>query len=223
MMIVSKKTLADQGQLNKNVILWAIDIGSELALLNRPMTVRQNSENMMVEYIDDITPEEIEAGKQAVKEYCMSNNIMDMYYNFLIATTQESDKLSILKEKKKHEIQSNRDRALEYGMVYNGHTFQTREKDKLNINGAVTNLMLDIQSGLGAITEIIWIDINDERVTFNPQEFLHFASMVTYNTQEITFKANVLKAKIEAVKTIEELEKIQWDDDPVKTTSQKKR
>ncbi|QPX65642.1 hypothetical protein [Campylobacter phage CJLB-10] len=220
-MIISKKTLADQGQLNKNVILWAIDIGSELALLNRPMTVRQNSENMMVEYIDDITPEEIEAGKQAIKEYCISNNIMDIYYDFLIATTQESNKLDILKEKKRYEIQSNRDKALENGIVYNGHTFQTREKDKLNINGAVTNLMLDIQSGTNSVSEIIWIDINDEKVTFNPQEFLKFASMVTYNTQEITFKANVLKAKIEAAKTIEELEKIQWDDS-VKTT-QKKR
>ncbi|QPX63675.1 putative receptor binding protein assembly chaperone [Campylobacter phage F356] len=220
-MIISKKTLADQGQLNKNVILWAIDIGSELALLNRPMTVRQNSENMMVEYIDDITPEEIEAGKQAIKEYCISNNIMDIYYDFLIATTQESNKLDILKEKKRYEIQSNRDKALENGIVYNGHTFQTREKDKLNINGAVTNLMLDIQSGTNSVSEIIWIDINDEKVTFNPQEFLKFVSMVAYNTQEITFKANVLKAKIEAVKTIEELEKIQWDDS-VKTT-QKKR
>ncbi|QPX63171.1 putative receptor binding protein assembly chaperone [Campylobacter phage F358] len=220
-MIISKKTLADQGQLNKNVILWAIDIGSELALLNRPMTVRQNSENMMVEYIDDITPEEIEAGKQAIKEYCISNNIMDIYYDFLIATTQESNKLDILKEKKRYEIQSNRDKALENGIVYNGHTFQTREKDKLNINGAVTNLMLDIQSGTNSVSEIIWIDINDEKVTFNPQEFLKFTSMVAYNTQEITFKANVLKAKIEAAKTIEELEKIQWDDS-VKTT-QKKR
>ncbi|QPX64333.1 putative receptor binding protein assembly chaperone [Campylobacter phage F361] len=220
-MIISKKTLADQGQLNKNVILWAIDIGSELALLNRPMTVRQNSENMMVEYIDDITPEEIEAGKQAIKEYCISNNIMDIYYDFLIATTQESNKLDILKEKKRYEIQSNRDKALENGIVYNGHTFQTREKDKLNINVAVTNLMLDIQSGTNSVSEIIWIDINDEKVTFNPQEFLKFASMVAYNTQEITFKANVLKAKIEAAKTIEELEKIQWDDS-VKTT-QKKR
>lgn len=222
-MIISKKTLADQGQLNKNVILWAIDIGSELALLNRPMTVSQNSENMMVEYVDDITPEEIEAGKQAIKEYCISNNIMDIYYDFLIATTQESNKLDILKEKKRYEIQSNRDKALENGIVYNGHTFQTREKDKLNINGAVTNLMLDIQSGTNSVSEIIWIDINDEKVTFNPQEFLKFTSMVAYNTQEITFKANVLKAKIEAAKTIEELEKIQWDDDPVKTTSQKKR
>ncbi|AEA86456.1 hypothetical protein NCTC12673_gp112 [Campylobacter phage NCTC12673] len=220
-MIISKKTLADQGQLNKNVILWAIDIGSELALLNRPMTVRQNSENMMVEYVDDITPEEIEAGKQAIKEYCISNNIMDIYYDFLIATTQESNKLDILKEKKRYEIQSNRDKALENGIVYNGHTFQTREKDKLNINGAVTNLMLDIQSGTNSVSEIIWIDINDEKVTFNPQEFLNFTSMVAYNTQEITFKANVLKAKIEAAKTIEELEKIQWDDS-VKTT-QKKR
>ncbi|RTH89216.1 hypothetical protein C3I33_09465, partial [Campylobacter jejuni] len=79
-MIVSKKTLNNQGELNKNVIDWAIEVKSELALLDRELKIdtdRSNENNVF--YIDDITPEEIQAGTQAVKEYCLANNLMDLY------------------------------------------------------------------------------------------------------------------------------------------------
>ena len=118
--------------------------------------------------------------------------------------------LELAKQEKLAEIRAKRDSLLEGGIEYQGHTFQTREKDKLNINGAVTNLVLDMQS-TKSISEIIWIDINDERVSFTPNDFLIFASSVAYQTQEITFKANTLKASIEAAKSVEEVQKIIWE------------
>lgn len=118
--------------------------------------------------------------------------------------------LELAKQEKLAEIRAKRDSLLEGSIEYKGHTFQTREKDKLNINGAVTNLMLDMQSAK-SISEIIWIDINDEKVSFTPSDFLVFASSVAYQTQEITFKANTLKASIEAAKSVEEVQKIIWE------------
>lgn len=118
--------------------------------------------------------------------------------------------LELAKQEKLAEIRAKRDSLLEGSIEYKGHIFQTREKDKLNINGAVTNLILDIQS-TKSISEIIWIDIHDERVSFTPNDFLIFASSVAYQTQEITFKANTLKASIEAAKSVEEVEKIVWE------------
>ncbi|MBF7047916.1 DUF4376 domain-containing protein [Campylobacter volucris] len=120
-----------------------------------------------------------------------SSNIFHIRYKVL------EKSLNALKEIKLDEIRAKKDEALESGIVYNEHTFQTSQKDKLNINGAVTNLMLDIQSGTNSISEITWIDINDEKVTFTPQDFLKFASAVAYHTQEITFKANMIKEKIQ--------------------------
>ncbi|WP_139451845.1 DUF4376 domain-containing protein [Campylobacter armoricus] len=120
--------------------------------------------------------------------------------------------LEELKTIKLDEIRVKKEEALDSGIVYNEHTFQTREKDKLNINGAVTNLMLDMQSKTNLISEIIWIDINDEKVTFTPQDFLKFASMVAFHTQEITFKANTLKEKVEQAKSEQDLEAIVWED-----------
>ena len=118
--------------------------------------------------------------------------------------------LELAKQEKLAEIRVKRDSLLEGSIEYKGHIFQTREKDKLNINGAVTNLVLDMQS-TKSISEIIWIDINDERVSFTPNDFLIFASSVAYQTQEITFKANTLKASIEAAKSVEEVQKIIWE------------
>ncbi len=119
--------------------------------------------------------------------------------------------LANAKQTKLEEIRLKRDSLLEGGIEYQGHTFQTREKDKLNINGAVTNLMLDIQSGQNSISEIIWIDSEDEKVSFTPQDFLIFASSVAFHTQEITFKANALKARVESALSVEEVEEIVWE------------
>lgn len=134
-----------------------------------------------------------------------SSNIFHIRYKVL------EKSLNALKEIKLDEIRAKKDEALESGIVYNEHTFQTSQKDKLNINGAVTNLILDIQSGTNSISEITWIDINDEKVTFTPQDFLKFASAVAYHTQEITFKANMIKEKIQQANSKEELEGIKWE------------
>lgn len=205
-MYISKKFLSDIGSLNKNAISWAISSSTSIALVNRSLSVDEQGN-----FIDDITPEEIQAGTQAVKEYCLTNNNMDLYYEYALNTASESEKLNIIKEKKKFEIQTKRDTALESGFIFKDHTFQTREKDKLNINGVVANILLDMQSGTNSITEITWIDSNDEKVNFTPQEFLTFVSKVAEYTQEVIFKANVLKEKINSAKTVKYVDEIKWD------------
>lgn len=205
-MHISKKFLSDIGELNKNAISWAIEVKTQLALIDRTLNVNEDGD-----VIDDIAPEEIQAGTQAVKEYCLSNDCTNLYYEYALNTASESEKLNIIKEKKKFEIQTERDAALESGFTFKEHTFQTREKDKLNINGMAANILLDMQSGTNSITEITWIDLNDEKVNFTPQEFLTFVSKVAEYTQEIIFKANVLKEKINSAKTVKAVDKIKWE------------
>ncbi|EPY8037431.1 DUF4376 domain-containing protein [Campylobacter coli] len=216
-MIVIKNNGSILESLNIETIKDIIEKNNILAIVNRVLSYKENrveiegSDNYIENiYQDDITPEEIQAGTQAVKEYCLTNNLMDLYYEYALNTASESEKLNIIKEKKKFEIQTKRDAALESGFVFKGHTFQTREKDKLNINGMTSNILLDIQSGTNSITEITWIDLNDEKVNFTPQEFLTFVSKVTEYTQEVIFKANVLKEKINSAKTVKSVDKIKW-------------
>ncbi|OEV68722.1 hypothetical protein AJM72_00955 [Campylobacter jejuni] len=219
-MITTKFNGNQYFDLNENIIKthinnqWVIAfVTRELSFKKEKITLTSNETIIEIdkEFIDDITEEEIQAGTRAIKDYCLANNNMSLYFEYLLAISKENEKLSALKEKKKYEIQIKRDEALQGGLIYKEHTFQTREKDKLNINGAVTNLMLDMQSGLGSIKELIWIDMNDEKVSFTPNEFLDFASKVAFHTQEITFKANVLKEKIEKAQNEEELDLISWE------------
>lgn len=217
-MIVIKNNGSILENLNKEIIKDVTAKNSILAIVNRALNYKENrveiegsDDYIEFEYQDDITPEEIQAGTQAVKEYCLANNNMDLYYEYVLNTASESEKLNIIKEKKKFEIQTKRDIALESGFIFKDHTFQTREKDKLNINGMVANILLDIQSGTNSITEITWIDLNDEKVNFTPQEFLTFVSKVTEYTQEVIFKANALKEKINSAKTVKAVDKIKWD------------
>lgn len=141
---------------------------------------------------------------------CNITKLPDGNYNVVFNKPSDDIILQKAKENKLYEIRQERDNALNGGYLYNSHTFQTREQDKLNINGAVTNLMLDMQSSSNTITEIIWIDINDEKVIFTPQDFLNFASKVAYHTQEIIFKANTLKDRVNQAQTLEELNLIVW-------------
>ena len=162
-----------------------------------------DSQNQIWAYEDYVPQEEIKEGLTPITQE-----------EFERLTTppppSAEELLELAKQEKLAEIRAKRDSLLEGSIEYKGHIFQTREKDKLNINGAVTNLILDIQS-TKSISEIIWIDIHDERVSFTPNDFLIFASSVAYQTQEITFKANTLKASIEAAKSVEEVQKIIWE------------
>ena len=162
-----------------------------------------DSQNQIWAYEDYVPQEEIKEGLTPITQE-----------EFERLTTppppSAEELLELAKHEKLAEIRAKRDSLLEGSIEYKGHIFQTREKDKLNINGAVTNLILDIQS-TKSISEIIWIDIHDERVSFTPNDFLIFASSVAYQTQEITFKANTLKASIEAAKSVEEVQKIIWE------------
>ncbi|MCR8685998.1 DUF4376 domain-containing protein [Campylobacter sp. 1569] len=158
-----------------------------------------------------VSEEELPSFDEKSQELVRKEEFDELSNIFHIKYEVRQKSLEELKTIKLDEIRAKRDEALESGLIYNEHTFQTREKDKLNINGAVTNLMLDI-SGTNSISEIIWIDINDEKVTFTPQDFLKFASMVAYHTQEITFKANALKERIEQTKSEQDLEAIAWEE-----------
>lgn len=231
-MIVTKEIGTNyEKQLDANIILYHINENKIIAEINRELTYTSEDQALpdgsitkVFNYVDDITPEEIQAGTQTVKEYCLANDCINLYYEYMLAITEADKQLPILKEQKHNEIKVKQNNLIEGTIVFEGNTFQTRQIDKINISGKVSEIMLDKVQQSQKITNVNWININNDHVTFTVDKFLAFAVAIAKQTETITFKANVLKAKIEAAKTIEELEKIQWDDDPVKSkiTSQKK-
>ena len=102
-MIVIKNNGSILENLNNEILKDIISKNNTLAIVNRALSYKENRveiegsddyvENI---YQDDITPGEIQAGTQAVKEYCLANNLMDLYYEYALNTASESEKLNII-------------------------------------------------------------------------------------------------------------------------------
>lgn len=92
-MYISKKFLSDIGSLNKNAISWAISSSTSIALVNRSLNINENNE-----YIDDITSEEVQSGTQAVKEYCLENNELELLKQYLPLVLSGEELLNEIKE-----------------------------------------------------------------------------------------------------------------------------
>ncbi|EPN6889349.1 hypothetical protein ACT2WX_001635 [Campylobacter coli] len=92
-MFLSKKFLSDIGELNKNSISWAIEVKTQLSLIDRTLNVNEDGD-----FIDDITPEEIQAGTKAVKEYCLENNELELLKQYLPLVLSDVELLNGIKE-----------------------------------------------------------------------------------------------------------------------------
>ncbi|RTH72587.1 hypothetical protein [Campylobacter jejuni] len=93
-MLVSKTTLSYLNDTNlKEHILYAIQNKAVLAIINRDFTEDDDGNR-----IDDIIPEEIQAGTQAIKEYCLENNELELLKQYLPLVLQDEALLNEIKD-----------------------------------------------------------------------------------------------------------------------------
>ncbi|HEA7233021.1 TPA: hypothetical protein RXK08_001395 [Campylobacter coli] len=99
-MITIKQALVQYKNLTNDIINDSINYNRKIAFLGRNLTI--NQDNLMP--IDDITPEEIQAGTQAVKEYCLANNELELLKQYLPLVLSDKELLTELKAIKLIEI-----------------------------------------------------------------------------------------------------------------------
>lgn len=93
-MLILKTTLSYLNDTNlKEHILYAIQNKAVLAIINRDFTEDENGNR-----IDDITPEEIQAGTKAVKEYCLEKNELELLKQYLPLVLSDVELLNGIKE-----------------------------------------------------------------------------------------------------------------------------
>ncbi|MGQ2683357.1 hypothetical protein ACT6CD_08545 [Campylobacter coli] len=92
-MYITKETLGRYKSLTTDNINYHIQERYKLAF-------RENDLNKDVsgEFIDDITPEEIQAGTKAVKEYCLANNELELLKQYLPLVLSDEELLNEIKE-----------------------------------------------------------------------------------------------------------------------------
>lgn len=104
-MIVIKNNGSILESLNIETIKDTIEKNNILAIVNRVLSYKENRveiegsddyiENI---YQDDITPEEIQEGMQAVKDYCLINNELELLKQYLPLVLSGEELLTEMKE-----------------------------------------------------------------------------------------------------------------------------
>ncbi|EDO6940307.1 hypothetical protein FW707_06260 [Campylobacter coli] len=93
-MIIIKETGTKYNNIGKEIIVFCIETNKKISVLNRQLTYSVEYS----EYIDDITPEEVQAGTQVVKEYCLANNELELLKQYLPLVLSGEGLLNSIKE-----------------------------------------------------------------------------------------------------------------------------
>lgn len=196
-MLVSKKFLSHFGDINQASIRWAVESGTKIADINRVMTLDKYGTA-----IDDINTDEINNGTQSVKEFCLQNNCMDLYFDYVLTVFEEPvERLDFYKEKKKYEINKIKEDSLK-SILHKDTVFQTEPKDKDSIQRRI--------SVLSKGETVNWLDIENKPVKFTDTEFKNFFKEVVNLEQQVILTAAQLKQQIEQCSSTEEVDNIVW-------------
>ncbi|EAJ1068741.1 hypothetical protein CRG12_08545 [Campylobacter coli] len=204
-MYISKKFLSDIGSLNKNAISWAISSNTSISLVNRSLSVNEQGN-----FIDDITPEEIQAGTQAVKEYCLENNELELLKQYLPLVLSGAELLTEMKAVKLIEINKDYESAIlkvqkDYIPQSEMLSFETQEKESLaykNSNYKDTSLCPFMQ----AISTARGMDLRTLC-----DKALEKATLYRQASGALIGKRQCLQDRIELVKRLEDLNLIAWE------------
>lgn len=196
-MFISRKFLNDIGNISKDTIKWAITVDTTIVLVNRNIDIDDQGN-----YIDNITSEEVQAGTQSVKEFCLQNNCMDLYFDYVLTVFDEPvERLDFYKEKKKYEINKIKEDSLK-SILHKDTVFQTEPKDKDSIQRRI--------SVLSKGETVNWLDIENKPVKFTDTEFKNFFKEVVNLEQQVILTAAQLKQQIEQCSSTEEVDNIVW-------------
>ncbi len=206
-MYISKKFLSDIGSLNKNAISWAISSSTSIALVNRSLSVDEQGN-----FIDDITPEEVQAGTQAVKEYCLENNELELLKQYLPLVLSGAKLLTEIKEIKLIEINKAYENAIiavqtEYIPQTEMLSFEIQERESLaykNSNYQDTSLCPFMQ----AIATARGMDLRTLC-----DKAIEKATLYRQASGALIGKRQGLQDRVELVQSLDELDLITWENE----------
>ncbi|EAK1012962.1 hypothetical protein A7B21_01775 [Campylobacter coli] len=216
-MIVIKNNGSILENLNKEIIKDVIVKNNILTIVNRTLKYSENriqieymEDYIEFEYQDDITPEEIQAGTQAVKEYCLENNELELLKQYLPLVLSGAELLTEMKAIKLIEINKDYEKAIlkvqkDYIPQSEMLSFETQERESLaykNSNYKDTSLCPFMQ----AIATARGMDLRTLC-----DKALEKATLYIQASGALIGKRQCLQDRIELVKRLEDLNLIAWE------------
>lgn len=133
--------------------------------------------------------------------------VYDGSFKFADETTEDDFKppLSIVKENKISELKGIRDfKEVEPVQTSKGlFDYDDKSRDRLQI---ARQSLADNPS----VESIVWTTADNQRVAMTITDFAEINSMAAYRSNQLHVKYNELKELVNAAKTVEEVESIQW-------------
>lgn len=216
-MIVIKNNGSILENLNKEIIKDIIEKNNILAIVNRVLSYKENRveiegsddyiENI---YQDDITPEEIQVGTQAVKEYCLANNELELLKQYIPLVLSGAELLTEMKTIKLIEINKAYENAIltvqkDYIPQSEMLSFETQERESLaykNSNYQDTSLCPFMQ----AIATARGMDLRTLC-----DKAIEKATLYRQASGALIGKRQGLQDRVELVQSLDELNLIVWD------------
>lgn len=207
-MFLSKENiLAQTRNLNKNMILFHVTNRWRICELNRSLSIDEQGN-----YIDDITPEEIQAGTQAVKEYCLENSELELLKQYLPLVLSGAELLTEMKAIKLIEINKAYENAIlkvqtEYIPQTEMLSFETQERESKaykNSNYQDTSLCPFMQ----AISTARGMDLRTLC-----DKAIEKATLYRQASGALIGKRQGLQDRVEMVQNLEELNLITWENE----------
>ncbi|EOI5271907.1 hypothetical protein ACMTLN_001551 [Campylobacter coli] len=207
MILIDTKFKQHQGELNINVIGWLIEAKSSLALINRSLSIDEQGN-----YIDDITPEEIQAGTQSVKEYCLENNELELLKQYLPLVLSGEELLDEMKAIKLIEINKDYEKAIlkvqtEYIPQTEMLSFETQERE----SKAYKNSNYQDTSTCPFMQAIAAARGMDLRTLCD--KAIEKATLYRQASGSLIGKRQGLQDRIELVQSLDELNLIVWENE----------
>ncbi|EPC1961941.1 hypothetical protein ACRXMW_000283 [Campylobacter coli] len=204
-MYITKETLGRYKVLTTDNINYHIQRRYKLAF-------RENDLNKDVsgEFIDDITPEEIQAGTKAVKEYCLEKNELELLKQYLPLVLSGEELLTEMKAIKLIEINKDYENAIlsvqtEYIPQAEMLSFETQEREsKAYKDSGYTNTSLC--PFMQAISTARGMDLRTLC-----DKALEKATLYRQASGALIGKRQGLQDRIELVQSLEELNLIAWE------------
>lgn len=205
-MLVSKRFLSDIGIINKNTLTWAIQSNTSIALVNRTLTINEETRKP----IDDITKDEIKQGTSLVKNYCITNNELDLLKQYLPLVLQDTELLTELKALKLTEINNAYENAIlsvqkEYIPQTEMLSFETQERESkaYKDSGYTDTSLCPFMQSIATTRGVDLKTLCDKA--------LEKATLYRQASGMLIGKRQGLQDKVEQIQTKEELESIFWN------------
>lgn len=204
-MFILKELGGKYNNLSYLLISNSIKSNIKLAKIDRNETYDEQGN-----YIDDITSEEIQAGTQAVKEYCLENNELELLKQYMPLVLSGAELLTEMKAVKLIEINKDYEKAIlkvqkDYIPQSEMLSFETQERESLaykNSNYQDTSLCPFMQ----AIATARGIDLRTLC-----DKALEKATLYRQASGALIGKRQCLQDRIELVKSLKQLNLIAWD------------